>query len=132
VDAVLVCDPQCDVFNPNTIRASLGAVFTVPVAVANDEAALVFLQKNNIRIIATHLDDTARPLYDCDLCGPLAIVLGAEASGISEFWVKHANERTIIPMCGQVDSLNVSATAAIAVFEAVRQRCFGWKAVDSA
>lgn len=121
VDAVLVCDPHTDVFNPNVVRASLGAIFTVPVIPSTPEQTLEFLKKRAILILATWLE-AAKPLYDCDLTRPLAFVMGAESSGISDFWVRQADERVIIPMSGQVDSLNVSASAAIVMFETVRQR----------
>ncbi|MEZ4959942.1 MAG: TrmH family RNA methyltransferase [Saprospiraceae bacterium] len=121
VDAVVVCDPLADPYNPNAIRASLGAVFTVPVLVLPPEEAVSWLQEKNIRLLSTWLE-AATPLYQCDLCQPTAFVLGAEANGISRFWVEQANERIIIPMAGQVDSLNVAASAAVVLFEAVRQR----------
>lgn len=121
VDAVLVCDPQTDVFNPNAIRASLGAVFTVPVIALTSEEAVAWLKNQGIRILATWLE-AANPLYECNLTQPVAFILGAEATGISRFWVDHADERIIIPMSGQVDSLNVSVAAAIVLFETVRQR----------
>jgi TrmH family RNA methyltransferase len=126
VDAVLVCDPHTDIFNPNAIRASLGAIFTVPVVACSSEEAVAFLRftplgSKKIKIMATWLE-AARSLYDVDLRQPLAFVLGAEATGITPFWVEQADERIIIPMSGQVDSLNVSASAAVVLFEAVRQR----------
>lgn len=121
VDAVLVCDPHTDVFNPNAIRASLGAIFSVPVVALASEEAVTFLRSKSIKIMATWLE-AASSLYATDLRQPLAFVLGAEATGISKFWVEQADERIIIPMAGQVDSLNVSASAAIVLFEAIRQR----------
>ena len=121
VDAVLVCDPQTEVFNPNVIRASLGAVFTVPVVVLSSSEAVAWLKNSGIRIFATWLE-AAQPVYTCNLNQALAFVLGSEATGISGFWVAQSDERIIIPMHGQVDSLNVSASAAIVLFEAVRQR----------
>lgn len=124
VDAVLVCDPHTDVFNPNAIRASLGAIFTVPVVACSSEEAVAFLRSKQIKTMATWLE-AAGSLYATDLRQPLAFVLGAEAIGISEFWVEQADERIIIPMVGQVDSLNVSASAAVVLFEAVRQRSCG-------
>jgi TrmH family RNA methyltransferase len=120
-DAVLVCDPHTDLFNPNVVRASLGAIFTVPVVAVSPQEAVDFLKKQGIRILATWLE-AAKPLYDCNLAQPLAFVLGAESAGISTYWVEQADERIIIPMAGQVDSLNVSASAAVVLFEAVRQR----------
>jgi TrmH family RNA methyltransferase len=119
--AVLVCDPHTDLFNPNAIRASLGAIFTVPVVALSSGEAASFLRSQKIKIMATSLE-AAKPLYDANLRQPLALVLGAEATGISPYWAAQADERLIIPMHGQVDSLNVSAAAAIVLFEAVRQR----------
>ena len=121
VDAVLVCEPDFDLFNPNAIRASLGAIFTQPIFEMSSQAAVTYLQEHRIPIYATYLE-AARPLYECDLKKAAALVLGAEASGITDFWVEQADNRIIIPMTGQVDSMNVSASAAIVLFEAVRQR----------
>ncbi|MDX2072127.1 MAG: RNA methyltransferase [Haliscomenobacter sp.] len=121
VDAVLLCDPQTDWYNPNVIRASLGAVFTVPIFSTTAAEALEWLQKHQIRIFATHLE-ASYPYYDCDLQGPTALVMGTEADGISTFWVQNAHQRVIIPMQGLVDSMNVSVSTAILLFEALRQR----------
>lgn len=121
VDAVLLCEPVFDLFNPNAIRSSLGAIFTMPIFEKTSDEAIAWLKEKNIRIFSTWLE-AAKPLYDCDLTGPVALVLGAEATGIAHIWVEQADERLIIPMAGQVDSLNVSNSAAIVLFEAVRQR----------
>ena len=121
VDAIIVCEPGFDLFNPNAIRASLGAIFTLPIYDMSSKDAVALLNRQNIPIYATYLE-AAHSLYDCDLRKSIAIVLGAEASGISPFWIANADERIIIPMQGQVDSMNVSASAAIVLFEAVRQR----------
>lgn len=121
VDAVLLCDPLTDWYNPNVIRASLGAVFTVPVATADSEQVLAWLRRQGIQLAVTHLE-ASHPHYLTDFKKPTAIVMGAEASGISPFWVKAADERVIIPMQGRVDSLNVSASTAVLLFEARRQR----------
>lgn len=123
VHAVLVCDPATDLYNPNAIRASLGALFTLPVIPLSSEEAWQWLKERQIRIFATHLE-ASLPVYDCDLRGPSALVMGAEATGISAFWVEKADQRIIIPMQGKVDSMNVSASTAILLFEAVRQRVF--------
>lgn len=120
-DAVILCDPLTDWYNPNVIRTSLGAVFTVPVAAVDSAAVAVWLRQNNLRILSTHLE-AARSCYDTDLTRGLALVMGAEATGISRFWIEAADERIIIPMQGRVDSLNVSASAAVLLFEARRQR----------
>lgn len=121
VNAVIVCDPQVEPFNPNAVRASLGAAFTVPMVEASAGDTLNWLKTNQVRVLSTWLE-AAKPLYACDLAQAAAIVVGAEATGISRFWVDHADERIIIPMQGQVDSLNVSTSAAVVLFEAVRQR----------
>jgi RNA methyltransferase, TrmH family len=121
VDAVLLCDPQTDWYNPNVIRASLGAVFSLPTFSIGDEEALRFLQENNIAVLATHLEASI-PYYTCDLKQPIALVMGTEAHGISDFWVQAAQQRIIIPMRGRVDSMNVSVSTAVVLFEALRQR----------
>ena len=120
-DAVIVCDPLADVFNPNVIRASTGAVFSVPVAVASSEEAIDFLKKNNIRILTAQLQDSVL-YYDSDMKKGTAIVMGTEDKGLSELWREAADEHIRIPMLGVADSLNVSVSAAILLFEAVRQR----------
>ena len=121
VDAVFVCEPDFDLYNPNAIRASLGAIFTLPIYEMPSEETAAFLKKHQIPIYATYLE-AAKPLYSINLKKAAALVLGAEACGITPFWVEQADDRIIIPMSGQVDSMNVSASAAIVLFEAVRQR----------
>lgn len=121
VDAVLLCDPQTDWFNPNVIRASLGAVFQVPLASAPAAAALDWLRQKGLAIVVTDLQ-AATPYCDTNLNQPLAIVLGTEADGISPWWRQAATIRVIIPMRGRVDSLNVSVSTGILLFEALRQR----------
>ncbi|MCI0582231.1 MAG: RNA methyltransferase [Chloroflexi bacterium] len=110
-----------DLFNPNVIRASLGTAFTMPFAAATSSAALAWLRERVIRIMAARVD--AEVLYtDADLRGPLAIVLGNEAFGLSEAWLGPDIEAVRLPMLGLADSLNVSASAAILAYEARRQR----------
>lgn len=121
VDAVLVCDPLADIYNPNCIRASLGAVFATPVLSCTSAQAIRWLQKKQLPIYVTYLE-AAIPHYDADLRGAAALVLGSEALGISEEWLQAATQNIIIPMQGEVDSLNVSNAAAIVLFEALRQR----------
>lgn len=123
VDAVIVCDPLTDIYNPNVIRSSLGCVFSVPIIPCTNREAIEFLQKQHIRIIAAELSASHR--YDLtDFVQPSAIVLGTEATGLTREWIKAADERIIIPMIGEHDSLNVSVSAAILVYEARRQRNF--------
>jgi TrmH family RNA methyltransferase len=110
-----------DAFNPNVIRASAGTVFTVPFATTTAGEALSWLRGRGIRILAARVD--AEALYsDADLRGPLALVLGSEAAGLSDAWRGPDVEAIRLPMLGVADSLNVSATAAILAYEALRQR----------
>ncbi|GHT26491.1 rRNA methyltransferase [Bacteroidia bacterium] len=122
-DAVIVCDPTTDIYNPNVIRSSIGCLFTVPVAVCSNEDALNFLKSRHIRTFAAEL--TAAQWYqNTNFTAPSAIVMGTEADGLTEFWLKHADTRIKIPMRGIIDSLNVSVSTAILTFEAMRQRGF--------
>ena len=121
VDAVLVADPLTDVWNPNVVRASLGCVFTVPIGVASTDAVLAFLSSAGVALCAT-TPDTDRDLYDADLTGPVAVAVGAEHEGLSDAFLSAADLPVRIPMAGSADSLNASVSAAVALFEAVRQR----------
>ena len=121
LDAVILCDPQTDFYNPNVIRSSLGCVFTEPSASVTSEEAIAWLKKNKISIYGTHLK-ASRPYYEIDFTKPSAIVLGAESTGLSDEWVKSSEANIIIPMQGKIDSMNVSNAAAVVVFEAIRQR----------
>ena len=122
-DVVLVCDPLCDLFNPNIIRSSLGAIFTRQIVVCSSLEAIDWLQKSDIDIYAATLQDSlcyTQPNYSMGC----AFVVGSEAKGLSLVWRDAAKECIHIPMRGGVDSLNVSVAAAILMFEVVRQR--GW------
>ena len=121
VDAVVVCDPVTDVFNPQVVRNSQGALFSVPVAMAGPEAARDFLQAKKISIIATS-PDAKTEYWEVDLKTSAAVVVGGEKDGLTRFWLDAATERARIPMAGQADSLNVAAAATLVLFEAVRQR----------
>ena len=121
VDAVIVCDPLTDLYNPNLIRSSIGAIFTVPVATATSQETIAWLKDNNIRIYTAQLQDSEW-YYDTDMKGGTAIVMGTEATGLTDVWRKAADAHIKIPMLGRLDSLNVSVSAAILMFEAVRQR----------
>ncbi|MBR5077075.1 MAG: RNA methyltransferase [Bacteroidales bacterium] len=120
-DAVLFCDPLTDLWNPNLIRASVGAVFTVPCVACSSEEAIVFLKARGIRILTAQLQDSSL-YYDCDMTVGTALVMGTEATGLSGQWREAADAHIRIPMLGALDSLNVSVSAAILLFEAVRQR----------
>ncbi|MDR0711314.1 MAG: RNA methyltransferase [Prevotellaceae bacterium] len=125
-DAVIVCDPQCDVFNPNVVRSSVGCLFTCQVACCTSGEALDFLQKRKVKTLAAALQ-SAKGYHEVDMRGACAIVMGAEAHGLTDFWLRSANAQLKIPMRGAIDSLNVSVATAIITFEAMRQRGFGDK-----
>ena len=121
VDAVIVCDPLTDLYNPNLIRASIGAVFTVPTAVCTSLECIAFLKERKINILTAQLQDSYE-YYDYDMTGPTAIVMGTESTGLTQQWREAADAHIRIPMLGRLDSLNVSVSAAILIYEAVRQR----------
>lgn len=121
VDAVIVCDPLTDLYNPNLIRASIGGVFSVPVAVCNSKECIAFLKEHKIRILTAQLQDSY-DYYDYDMQGATAIVMGTESTGLTPQWREAADAHIRIPMLGRLDSLNVSVSAAILMYEAVRQR----------
>lgn len=128
VDAVVVPFPPAgrgtDLLNPNVIRASLGAYFTVPAVAAPVEEAIAWLRARGIAIVAA--TPAAETLYTAaDLTGPVAVAVGSEAWGLGEAWLAAADVRVRIPMAGQVDSLNLSASAALLMYEVVRQRGSG-------
>jgi TrmH family RNA methyltransferase len=110
-----------DLFNPNVIRASIGTIFSVPVATGSAADVLAWLRASGIRIVASRVDAAALHV-DANLRGPVAIVLGSEADGLSEAWRSPAIDGVRLPMLGGADSLNVSAAAAVLLYEAWRQR----------
>ena len=121
VDAVIVCAGVTDLHNPNVVRASLGGLFTLPIAEAEADALLAWFVDHDIRVIAA--DPAATIDYTAhDLAVPLAIVMGSEAHGLSQRWLTSADAMVRIPMHGAVDSLNLSAATAIILYEALRQR----------
>ena len=121
VNAVILAEPATDLFNPNIIRASLGTVFAVPVCVASSGEVLTWLSDKGIAIIAARLDGSV-DYSETDYGGAIAIALGSEARGLSDAWGALARASVRVPMLGVADSLNVSATAAVLFYEALRQR----------
>jgi RNA methyltransferase, TrmH family len=121
VSAVILADPKTDLYNPNAIRASMGTIFTVPVCEATSAAVLTWLQMRNFAVFAARVDG-AVPYAQVDYRGPTAIVLGSEASGLTSAWAGPAVRAVRLPMHGVADSLNVSVTAAVLFYEALRQR----------
>lgn len=118
---VVVCEPATDPFNPNVVRASLGTLFVVPLAVASTPDTITWLRSRRIRSLAA-TPAGARPHFESDMTGPVAVVIGSEQYGLSDAWLHGAEERVMIPMPGSVDSLNAAASAGILLFEALRQR----------
>ena len=120
-DAVIVCDPLTDLYNPNLIRSSIGAIFTVPCVACSSEECIAYLKKHGIQILTAQLQDSEL-YYDTDMTVPTAIVMGTESTGLTDQWRQAADRHIRIPMLGSLDSLNVSVSTAILTFEAVRQR----------
>ncbi len=121
VDALLVCDARVDVWNPNVVRASRGAVFSVPVVECENVEALKWLKRRGMRVVAA--SPSAEEIYsNVDLKSPVAIIVGTEDEGLSDFWMTNADVKVKIPMMGKVNSLNVSVSTALIVYEALRQR----------
>ena len=120
-DAVIVCDPVTDIFNPNVVRASTGVLFSVPLVVEESTRVHAWLKGKGVRSVAT--TPAAEKIYsEVDLRGPLAVVMGSEQYGLSKFWLENCDVPVRIPMAGQADSLNVAMATIITLFEAVRQR----------
>lgn len=121
VDAVIVADSRTDVFNPNAIRASLGAVFTVPCFLASSRESVAWLQKHGFQI-GTARPEAGQSFYQLEFADRIALVLGSEAHGLSAVWQGEKVDPFSLPMVGRVDSLNVSVTAAVLLYELVRRR----------
>jgi TrmH family RNA methyltransferase len=121
VDAVIAVDSVTDWSNPNIVRASKGAVFTVPVADASRDELLAWLSKHRVTAIAS-TPDTTTEFTAVDMTGPVALLVGAEKPGLSAFWLSRSDIKVRIPMAGKVNSLNVATSAALLLYEAVRQR----------
>lgn len=123
VDAVIIANPKTDLYNPNMVRSSVGCLFTNQIATATTEETIDFLQKNNINFYSATLQNSTS-YHTQNFTKPTALVVGTEATGLTEPWRKKATQNIIIPMQGEIDSMNVSVAAAILLFEAKRQRDF--------
>ena len=120
-DAVIVADALCDIYNPNVVRSSLGAIFSIVVIKAETQGLILWLKAHRIKAICACVE--AELSYtSVDFTASSAIILGSEEKGLSGLWKKEADCRVSIPMTGKVDSLNVSVAASVLLFEAVRQR----------
>jgi TrmH family RNA methyltransferase len=121
LDAVIIANPKTDIYNPNIIRSSVGCVFTNQIATASTSEIISFLKKHQISILSAALEESVD--YDsCDYTKSTAIVVGTEASGLSNEWLENSAKKIVIPMRGEIDSMNVSVAAGILIFEAIRQR----------
>jgi len=123
VDAVIIANPKTDLYNPNIIRSSVGCLFTNQIATGSTLEIIEFLKAENIHIFCAALQASVK-YHTQDYTKPTAIVVGTEAIGLSEDWLKESNQNIIIPMQGEIDSMNVSVAAGILIFEAKRQRNF--------
>ncbi len=123
VDAVLIATPKSDIYNPNIIRSSVGCIFTNQIAIATTNEIIAFLKLNTINFYSATLQNST-PYYTQDYTKPTALIVGTEATGLSNDWRVNATQNIIIPMSGEIDSMNVSVAAAILLFEAKRQRGF--------
>jgi TrmH family RNA methyltransferase len=120
---VIIANPKVDLYNPNIIRSSVGCVFTNQVAVGNTSEIIDFLKQNAIAIYCAALQASVN-YHTQDFTTPTAIVVGTEATGLSDEWLEHSTQNIMIPMQGEIDSMNVSVAAGILIFEAKRQRNF--------
>lgn len=123
VDAVWLCDSPIDPYNPNAIRSSVGCIFTVPVIQTTSQQALDWFKKHQIDTYAAALTAT-ESYHHQDFKRSCAIAFGTEADGLTELWLNEADKQILIPMRGKIDSLNVSVSAAVMIFEVMRQRNF--------
>ena len=123
IDAVIIANPKSDLYNPNIVRSSVGCLFTRQIAVGTTEEVIAYLKSNNINIYSATLQDSTE-YHNQNYTTPTALVVGTEATGLSEKWRTESTKNIIIPMQGEIDSMNVSVAAAILLFEAKRQRQF--------
>ena len=123
VDAVIIANPRTDLYNPNIIRSSVGCIFTNSIATGTTSEIIEFLKSRSINIYCAALQ-ASEYYHTIDFRGPSALILGTEATGLSEEWLNNSTQNIIIPMSGEIDSMNVSVAAGILIFEAKRQRNF--------
>ncbi len=124
LDAVIIANPKTDLYNPNILRSSVGCLFTNSVATGTTSEIIDFLKAYSVTIYCAALQ-ASRNYTDCDFTKASAIVVGTEATGLSSEWLESGDQNIIIPMQGEIDSMNVSVAAGILIFEAKRQRGFG-------
>ncbi len=123
IDAVIIANPKSDMYSPNIVRSSVGCLFTNQIATGTTQEIIDFLKEKNINFYAATLQNSTS-YHTQDYTKPTALVVGTEATGLSAEWRDNATQNIIIPMQGEIDSMNVSVAAAILIFEAKRQRGF--------
>lgn len=123
LDAVIIANPKSDLYNPNIVRSSVGGLFTNQIATGSTEEIIAFLQQRKINFYCATLQNST-PYHTQNYTNPTALVVGTEATGLTDAWRNAATQNIIIPMQGEIDSMNVSVAAAILIFEAKRQRDF--------
>ena len=123
IDAVIIADPKSDLYNPNIVRSSVGCLFTRQIATGTSAEVIAFLKENQIAFYSATLQNS-NEYHKVDYTTPTALVVGTEATGLTEIWRRESIQNIIIPMQGEIDSMNVSVAAAILLFEAKRQRGF--------
>ena len=123
IDAVIIANPKTGLYNPNIVRSSVGCLFTNQIATGTTEEIIDFLIQNNINFFSATLQNSTS-YHTQNYTTPTAIVVGTEATGLTQLWRQKATQNIIIPMQGEIDSMNVSVAAAILIFEAKRQREF--------
>ena len=123
LDAVIIANPKSDLYNPNIVRSSVGCLFTNQIATASTAEIISFLKEKNINFYCATLQNSTS-YHTQDYTKPTALVVGTEATGLTQEWRDAATQNIIIPMQGEIDSMNVSVAAAILIFEAKRQRGF--------
>ncbi len=121
LDAVIIADPKGDLYSPNIIRSSVGCLFTNPIAIGSTPEIIEFLTKKNIAIYCAALS-ASENYTKVDYKNATAIIVGTESEGLTDQWPNSSTQNIIIPMRGEIDSMNVSVSAAIIIFEAIRQR----------
>jgi len=121
IDAIIISNPKTDFYNPNSIRSSLGDIFKIPTAIESNENVVSFLKKREFNILTTFIkkDSVRYDKFDYQL--PCALVIGSESEGLSNFWSKVSNENLVIPMAKTSNSLNLSVSAGILIYEAARK-----------
>ena len=122
IDYIIISNPKTDIYNPNIIKSSEGAIFNLKIAESNDDEIFRFLEKNKIKLYCTSLSNKTKLFTKVSFLKSFAIAFGSEDKGLSQKWLKKSNENIIIPMFGQSDSLNVSVTSSIIIYEALKQR----------